>query len=318
MLSPHLPGTAPTFDLAAVTTSLQAYLPFSSEPDDVQALPGDASNRRYFRVHLNNAPVTSMILMQLADPEGFKASEEAVSGHESGIAELPFLNILRHLKEKGVSVPTVYGYDEGAGLIYLEDLGDRTLAQVIQGAPLPMLERWYRQAIDQLIHLHLSASVPSSQPCWAFSRSFDEGLFMWEFDHFLEYGIVARHGRPMCAEDSEPIREEFRKMAVWLAAQPTVFTHRDFHSRNLMVSGERLGIIDFQDALLGPVTYDVASLLRDSYIVLEEPLIDELIVRLATSNQSGNIIIINLDGSLKCLQKNEMYCLLCLVINISG
>lgn len=279
MLSPRLPGTTPALDLAAVISSLQTSLPFSSDLSDVQALPGDASNRRYFRVHLNNAPVYSIILMQLADPEGFKASEEAVSGHESGIAELPFLNILRHLKEKGASVPTVYCYDEGAGLIYLEDLGDRTLAQVIQGIPPPVLERWYGQAIDQLVHLHLSASMPPSQPCWAFTRSFDEGLFLWEFEHFLEYGIVARQGRPMCAEDSDAIRDEFRQMAVWLASQPTVFTHRDYHSRNLMVSGDRLGIIDFQDALLGPVTYDLASLLRDSYIVLEEPLIDKLIVR---------------------------------------
>jgi aminoglycoside/choline kinase family phosphotransferase len=100
---------------------------------------------------------------------------------------------------------------------------------------------------------------------------------LWEFDHFLEYGIVARQGKPMCAEDSLLIREEFQKIAEWMAEQPIVFTHRDFHSRNLMVDGDRLGVIDFQDALMGPVTYDLASLLRDSYIALDESLIDELL-----------------------------------------
>ena len=101
---------------------------------------------------------------------------------------------------------------------------------------------------------------------------------MWEFDHFLEYGVVARQGRPMSADDSDVIRSAFQKIAELLACQPRVLTHRDYHSRNLMVDGKRLGVLDFQDALLGPPTYDLASLLRDAYIELEEPLIDDLIV----------------------------------------
>lgn len=73
------------------------------------------------------------------------------------------------------------------------------------------------------------------------------------------------------------IRDEFRKIAEQLAGQPRVFVHRDYHSRNLMVDGRRLGVIDFQDALMGPATYDLASLLRDAYIALDEALIDRLI-----------------------------------------
>jgi hypothetical protein len=161
--------------------------------------------------------------------------------------------------------------------LFLEDFGDVTLAQACQGAASDAIERLYRQAIEMLVQLHVHASIPSQSPCLAFSRSFDVPLYLWEFDHFLEYGIVARGGKPMCAEDSLLIREEFQKIAEWLAEQPMVFTHRDFHSRNLMVDGDRLGVIDFQDALMGPVTYDLASLLRDSYIALDESLIDELL-----------------------------------------
>ncbi len=215
--------------------------------------------------------------MQLADPEGFKASEEAVSESRGDIHELPFLNVLNHLQTVDVSVPRLYFFDEPAGLLFLEDFGDVTLAQACQGASTVTIERLYRQAIDGLVQLHVQASVPSKTSCLAFSRSFDVPLYLWEFEHFLEYGIVVRGGKPMCSEDSIPVREEFQKIAEWLVEQPTVFTHRDYHSRNLMVDGERLGVIDFQDALLGPVTYDLASLLRDSYIALDESLVDILL-----------------------------------------
>jgi aminoglycoside/choline kinase family phosphotransferase len=182
------------------------------------------------------------------------------------------------LRAVDIPVPALHFYDEPGGLLYLEDFGDVTLAQACQGALATKVESLYRQAIDVLVQIHVKASVPSTASCLAFSRSFDVPLYLWEFDHFLEYGVVARHGQPMPEEDLVPIHEEFQKIAEWLVAQSKVFTHRDFHSRNLMVEGDRLGVIDFQDALLGPVTYDLASLLRDSYMTLDELLIDELLV----------------------------------------
>jgi aminoglycoside/choline kinase family phosphotransferase len=81
----------------------------------------------------------------------------------------------------------------------------------------------------------------------------------------------------MCADDFGPVHGAFRTIAELIAAQPRVFTHRDYHSRNLMVDGARLGVLDFQDALMGPAAYDLASLLRDAYLALDESLIDELI-----------------------------------------
>ena len=205
--------------------------------------------------------------MQLAEPEAFKQSEEAVSGAAHHVTELPFLNILSHLSKAGVSVPRLYHYDQSAGLLYLEDFGDLTLSEACRrgkcGRPGSALYAGRRRPRAY------ANRRPPHQPirhCLAFHRSFDVPLLMWEFDHFLEYGIVARQGKPMCADDYLPIRGEFEKIAELLAGQPRVFVHRDYHSRNLMVDGERLGVIDFQDALLGPATYDLASLLRDAYI----------------------------------------------------
>jgi N-acetylmuramate 1-kinase len=272
---PKAPLTPPDQTLIARTVETQ----FTSGLvlQKVTPLPGDASNRRYYRVTVAGGPPHSFILMQLAEPEGFKQSEEAVSGATHQITELPFLNIGSHLAKAGVPVPAVLYYDQTAGLLYLEDFGDVTLAESVSQADAPAVESRYKQAINILVEMQMKATTPADPGCLAFHRSFDVPLLMWEFDHFLEYGIVARRGKPMCSEDWTAIRQEFETISEMLAGQPRVFVHRDYHSRNLMVDGVRLGVIDFQDALMGPATYDLASLLRDAYIQLDEALIDNLV-----------------------------------------
>lgn len=272
---PKTPLAPPDPDHVAYT--VRTKLPFSADFGALVPLAGDASNRRYFRVTLCNGPPASLILMQLAEPEAFKHSEEAVSGATVQIAELPFLNIHAHLERAGIPVPGLYYYDREAGLLYLEDFGDLTLLEACREASSAEVSALYRQAIDILVRMQFKATSPADPGCLAFHRSFDVPLLMWEFDHFLEYGIVTRRGKPMCADDWEVIRAEFLKIAELLAGLPRVFTHRDYHSRNLMVENSRLGVIDFQDALMGPATYDLASLLRDAYIALDEDLVEDLI-----------------------------------------
>jgi len=264
-------------DQTLVARTIEAHLPPGLVLHGVTPLPGDASNRRYYRAAVAGGPPHSVILMQLAEPEGFKQSEEAVSGAPHQITELPFLNIVSHLGKAGVPVPAIHYYDQAAGLLYLEDFGDVTLAEAISAADAPNMESRYKQAVNVLVQMQVKATTPADPGCLAFHRSFDVSLLMWEFDHFLEYGIVARRGKPMCADDWTVVRHEFERIAEILAGQPRVFTHRDYHSRNLMVDGLRLGVIDFQDALMGPATYDLASLLRDAYIQLDETLVDDLV-----------------------------------------
>ncbi len=267
-------------DLSRLSSTLRKRLPFSASLDCCMALAGDASNRRYYRLHLSEAAVPSLILMQLADSEGFKTSEEAVSEKETEIAELPFINVLKHLQAADIPVPVLYFYDEPAGLLYLEDFGDETLFQACTEGGESVIQHLYPKAIDSLVQIHLRLQPETAEACVAFSRAFDVPLLMWEFEHFLEYGIWARqHKKPMCADHEKVFREAFTMMAECMANQPAVFTHRDYHSRNLMVDGDRLGVIDFQDALMGPATYDLASLLRDSYLALDESFIDEMIDR---------------------------------------
>lgn len=273
--APKTPLALPS--TALVASTVQSQLPGCGAFKKLTPLAGDASNRRYFRIELGSGSPRSIILMQLAEPEAFKQSEEAVSGARHEIAELPFLNVRTHLAKAGVSVPQLYYYDQAAGLLYLEDFGDLTLSEAGREAKPAELKAYYVQAIDILVQMQVKATSPADPHCLAFHRSFDVPLLMWEFDHFLEYGIVARQGHPMTEDDQQVIREECEKIATILAEQPRVFVHRDYHSRNLMVDHTRLGVIDFQDALMGPSTYDLASLLRDAYIALDESLIDELI-----------------------------------------
>ena len=264
-------------DQAVIAKAIETRFPPGLVLRELAPLPGDASNRRYYRATIAGGPPHSVIVMQLAEPEAFKQSEEAVSGATHQITELPFLNILSHLAKAGVSVPMLHYYDQAAGLLYLEDFGDVTLAEAVRHTNAASLEARYRQAINVLVQMQVKATTPADPGCLAFHRSFDASLLMWEFDHFLEYGIVARQGKPMCADDWNAIREEFTHIAELLAAQPRVFVHRDYHSRNLMVDGVRLGVIDFQDALMGPATYDLASLVRDAYIFLDETFVDDLV-----------------------------------------
>lgn len=271
---PAKPLALPDLDRIAYTVANK--LPFRASFAAMIQLAGDASNRRYFRVTLQATP-SAVILMQLAEPEGFKQSEEAVSGSSVQIAELPFANVLTHLRRTGVTVPELYHYDREAGLLYLEDFGDLTLAEACREADPSTVQSLYGQAVEQLVQLQVKGTAPPDPGCIAFHRRFDVPLLMWEFDHFLEYGVTARLGRPMDAGDETTVRKEFQRIAELLAGQPPVFVHRDFHSRNLMVDGERIGIIDFQDALMGPATYDLASLLKDAYIQLDDTLVDRLI-----------------------------------------
>ena len=286
--APAIPLTPP--DSSSIAKTVANRLPFCGEFASLTPLAGDASNRRYFRITLRGTP-SSLILMQLADPEGFKKSEEAVSGASSQTTELPFTNVLTHLRRTGVTVPKLHYYDREGGLLFLEDFGDLTLAEACRHADRANVEALYRQAIDQLVQFQVKGTTPPEPRCIAFHRRFDVPLLMWEFDHFVEYGITARLGKSMAPADEAAIRKEFQRIAELLSAQPQVLVHRDYHSRNLMVDGSRIGIIDFQDALMGPATYDLASLLKDAYIELDEAVVDNLIEHflngLAAQGQGG-------------------------------
>ena len=271
-------STPPKVSPEFLLKQIQAHV--DTQIGDLKVIPlaGDASNRSYYRLELNskNSKGKTLVLMALAEPEPFKQSEEKESG-QTETTELPFINIQKFLHTHGVAVPQVYYHDQKNGLIYLEDLGDRTFEKVAKNLPAAQIKLFYQKAIDELIRIQGCKSDGASS-CIAFGRTYNHPLFVWEFNHFLEYGAEKNGGGRPALEDSVIFKETFNRISTILAAEPTVLVHRDYHSRNLMVQGEdKLRVIDFQDALLGPCQYDLASLLRDAYMTLPEDLIDGLI-----------------------------------------
>lgn len=249
------------------------------EPDArllaLDALAGDASNRRYYRLRfLTAGTAATRIVMVLAGPEAFKQSEEKVSGGpEPG--ELPFVNLQRYLARAGVAVPRLDCFDAERGLLVLEDLGDDTLEAAARTADAAGLRALYEAAIDELVRLQVAGTGALDAGCVAASRAFDPPLLTWEFEHFLEYGLDP--ARPLAPAPRTRLLAAFEPLARELAALPRVLVHRDYHSRNLMRHAGRIRVIDFQDALMGPRVYDLASLLRDAYFDLTDPLFDHLV-----------------------------------------
>jgi aminoglycoside/choline kinase family phosphotransferase len=251
-----------------------AYTSATGQPAGrVERLPGGAGNRIYWRIHGLNGKSKSAVVMELpADPV---KSEEASKDHSP--EELPFLNVHRYLERIGVRVPRLLLDASRDGFLVIEDLTDRTLEQALKNGA--NRRKLYSDAIDRLARLRAHAEQNPDKTCVAWTRAFDYDLYHWEFEHFIEYGLLARGAAPTKAE-LLTLRQHFARIARELSEAPRGFTHRDYQSRNNMVlaKGEQV-VIDFQDALQGPRQYDLVALLRDSYVELDRPLIDAMLQR---------------------------------------
>ncbi len=238
---------------------------------EVEPLEGDASDRRFFRLRLYGAPARTVVLMQLSGP-----------GPEFP-GELPYLSVRAYLEGLGLGVPRLfYLYHPWPGLILLEDLGDLTLERALlhpgRRAELRARFRWaYRQALELLLRLQLRASpreAKAEASCSALRRSFDVKTFVGELNYTLEHAVRGLLGLKL---KEGKLGEHFTRLSEAMFEGPMVFCHRDFHSRNLILRGDELLMVDFQDARLGPRNYDLASLLYDSYILLGEEFRAELL-----------------------------------------
>lgn len=229
----------------------------------LEKLHGDASSRTYTRVTEANG--STWVVMQM--PPGPTSLSEEVSQSTELPRELPFVDVARCFRQNGLPVPQVLDWNEETRLMLLEDCGRQSLATLFPSLTPQDKESWYREAIRLLVSLQ---RCPRDESCIAFRRRFEAGLLDWEFDHFIEFGLEARLGISLKPSVRREIQDSFHRITSALVQLPTVLVHRDFQSRNLLVQGRRLRLIDFQDALLGPLPYDLVALLRDSYVQLDE------------------------------------------------
>src|SRR5215510_3097421 len=252
----------------------------------LSTLAGDASSRRYYRARVAGpATPSSVIIMELPSGSVLPLSSEELAIFKKPLNELPFLNVHRFLTGIGVKVPRLYTQSMDEGLLFLEDLGDLALWDIVQGLSSSEVLTWYQKAIDELLVLQIRGTKERDESCIAFQQRFDFRLYMWEFDHFLEFGLEKRPGTNIEQTSKKKLRSVFVEIAQRLDGLTPCLSHRDYHSWNLMIHDEAVAVIDFQDALLAPPQYDLASLLNDritdSIIQpdLEEKLIDYYVTK---------------------------------------
>ena len=218
---------------------LQDWLRTVAGINDYEIAPAsaDASFRRYFRVQYD---ATSRIVMD-APPE----QEDCQ----------PFIHVSSLMAGIGLHVPVVLRQDLQQGFLLLTDLGDRVYLSELNA---DTVEDLYGDALQALLRLqaHGAADLPP----------YDRGLLMNEMELFRQWYLERHLGLPLTGSENATIDAAFAYLADEALQQPRVIVHRDYHSRNLMVSSPNPGILDFQDAVIGPITYDLVSLLRDCYI----------------------------------------------------
>ena len=246
---------------------------------------GEASYRVYYRVSTHSGQ--HFIVMQM--PPGKQSVSEEITNYQGPKLEPPFLNVARYLKKVGLPSPQVLGSDLEAGLILLQDLGDKTLEKLLPNCNPSMREFFYKQAIELMVEMQKAGAERPDPECLAFQRSFDLPLLLWEFEHFIEYGIEDRFGRKLPQKERKWLMEAGHRLVEGLVRLPYGLTHRDFQSRNLMLHEYRFHLIDFQDALLGPAAYDMVALLRDSYVQLSETEVESLIDYYLSQRQKAGL-----------------------------
>ncbi|HET6267335.1 MAG TPA: phosphotransferase [Acidobacteriota bacterium] len=218
----------------------------------VARLTGDASTRSYFRIRTPKDETLILMLM----PEPFN------------INRFPYLDRYHLMRNLGIDLAEVYRVEPERGYVFLQDLGDATYYE--------LYESWNEQ---QRLHHYLEAinamlKIEKGHP--ADNLSFDTEKFLWELHYFKKHFLFGLRNITLSAEEDAGLEEQFVKLATELSERPRVFCHRDYHSRNLMIHNDRMFVIDFQDSRFGPATYDLASLLYDSYIQLPERTIRHL------------------------------------------
>ena len=230
----------------------------------------DASFRRYFRIdgQSTGSKADSLIIMD-APP----AQENCK----------PFVDIAHLMAQAGLQVPDILAWDEAQGFMLLTDLGAKTMMEAINPQLSDELAEpnfdLYMQAVDALIDWQL-ASKPDVLP------PYDEALLRRELALFPDWYLAKHKGVTLDKTQQATLDNAFSLIVQRNMAVPSVYVHRDYMPRNLMViepkaadGKRRLGVLDFQDAVYGPITYDIASLMRDAFLSWEEPFVLDITIR---------------------------------------
>ena len=271
-----------TSDGADVRHRIDQYLAQSGLTGTrVVPLTGDASDRRYVRILIRDE--TSQVLAVHPGPIEFE--------------RMPFVNVARLFGALPVPVPRIVGHSDPLGIIALQDLGDVTLQAHLGAASPSEHKALYRQAVAFIETMQRRGAELASPEYVPYGIAFDTEKLMWELQFFAKHFLEGYRGATLAPAARALLQSEFTTIAEELAGDRRVLCHRDYHSRNLMLHEGSLYIIDFQDARMGPDTYDLVSLLRDSYVDFTEQEIEDLIAFFLALHVAGG------DDSVRALEE---------------
>ncbi len=224
---------------------------FSLDLGSIAPASSDASFRRYFRVRTTTG---TLVVMDAPPPQ-----EDC----------RPFVDIDQRLLKAGLNVPRILAQDIERGFLLLSDLGPCTYyTRIKQGIDDASLQRIYREALGALVSMQQADATGLP--------AYDANRLRQELGLFPEWFVKVHHQTELTSQEQDALDKVFSQLVSHNAAQPSVLVHRDFHSPNLMLCeqpeyGPNPGILDFQDALSGPISYDLASLVMDARTTWEEP-----------------------------------------------
>lgn len=240
--------------------------------EHVLLMPPHASTRRYARARFGDRSEVVMLL-----PDADTAPDEAGATRVERVADEPFVVAQRWLDGAGIRVPAVYDIDEDERALWLEDVGDTDFDAWVSRDDGNRLAA-YRHAVALLVRWQQRVGDPSKAPSAVRERCFDRDILRWELDHYVQWRVEAQLERSLSTATRTALAHEFDALADALSRVPIRVMHRDMQSHNLMVGDDgELVVLDFQDAMCGPVVYDAVALLRDSYVVLSASELDELV-----------------------------------------
>ena len=235
-----------------------------AEVGSIRAIPAGLGTRRFYRVRCQGPELT--LIARIEAPED-------PAGRPLGLAPEPPLEPIRALLEReGLPVPRRLGGDEAGTIDLLEDLGDRSLERAQAESPT-RARSWYDTVVGLLPRLQRIAPTPGVV---AFERRLDASMLAYKADLFSAWSLPAALGRPARPSEREALRTAFAWIAEQIGAAPRRLAHRDLQSRNILIRDGVPYWIDLQGALLAPPEYDLVCLLRDSYVELPEPWVEEL------------------------------------------
>ncbi|MEY4978088.1 MAG: hypothetical protein RLZZ352_358 [Pseudomonadota bacterium] len=231
-------------------------------PQSLRLASADASFRRYLRI---DTPEGGSCIIMDAPPERENCR--------------PFVQVAALMQAAGVCVPQVLAWDEPQGFMLLTDLGPHTLMAHLDPDQPAAAHAHYLHALDSLLAWQL-ASRPGVLP------AYDEPLLRRELQLFPDWYLAQHRQTTLQGKEAETLAKAFDRIVQRNLAAPSVFVHRDFMPRNLMLPtqpgqtpAQQLGVLDFQDAVYGPITYDIASLMRDAFLTWEEDFVIDITIR---------------------------------------